>query len=344
MKFSLYFLLIMIFFSQHYYSQKKANKIANVEVVEVIDGLFFTVQLGAFEKPIEADEIFNVSPLVVKYTEGLYKYSTGIYRTVEKGIVRKDIMLAKGVNGAFVTAYYEGERITIAKAKELINELGDDIFAISEDGIVKRTGGTASTSPVLDEFGGHRVITVEPTKKGVEYFVDLGTYRDTLPKRVRNAIFLMQDYDVETVISDKGNQYVSGAFVNRDDAELARDKFVLIGVAEAKLMKYKDGVKVPANTPSPVEGLTYRVFLGTYSSGVPQARSMIFLQLDHLGIESIEDTEGTTYYCGKEALYEDAREVLKNFTNEGISIAKIVAFQNGEEIDVNKARKLTNEY
>ena len=38
--------------------------------------------------------------------------------------------------------------------------------------------------------------------------------------------------------------------------------------------------------PTPVEGLEYRVFLGSYVDGVPQARSMIFVQLDYLGIES----------------------------------------------------------
>ena len=95
--------------------------------------------------------------------------------------------------------------------------------------------------------------------------------------------------------------------------------------------------------PTPFEGLEYRVFLGSYLDGVPQARSMIFVQLDYLGIESTPEGESITYYCGSEDLYSEAEILLKNFTDQGVGVARIVSFQNGEEIDVAEARQLTNE-
>ena len=85
------------------------------------------------------------------------------------------------------------------------------------------------------------------------------------------------------------------------------------------------------------------MFLGTYSEGVPQARSMIFVELDYLGIESTLEDEGITYYCGNEGLYSGAEVILKKFANQGVGIARIVSFQYGEEIDVNNARQLTHE-
>ena len=70
---------------------------------------------------------------------------------------------------------------------------------------------------------------------------------------------------------------------------------------------------------------------------------MIFLELDYLGIEPTPEDEGITYYCGNEGLYSGAEIILKKFTDQGVGLARIVSFQNGEKIDVNEARKLTHE-
>ena len=71
------------------YVNDLGNDAATVEAVEIIEGLFFTVQVGAFSKSIEADNVFNVSPLVIKNVNGLYKYSTGIFRSVSETLARE---------------------------------------------------------------------------------------------------------------------------------------------------------------------------------------------------------------------------------------------------------------
>ena len=114
---------------------------AAVEAVEIIEGLFFTVQVGAFSKSIQADNVFNVSPLVIKNVNGLYKYSTGIFRSVPETMERKNEMIAKGLVGAFITAYYNGEKVSITEANQLIVEKGEGIFAISADGTLNRNDG-----------------------------------------------------------------------------------------------------------------------------------------------------------------------------------------------------------
>ena len=138
----------------------------------------------------------------------------------------------------------------------------------------------------------------------------------------------------------------------KEEAELAKGEYELAGIENAKILEYQDGNKVGGEeaevipidlSPTPVEGLEYRVFLGSYVDGVPQARSMIFVQLDYLGIESTPEGESITYYCGNKNLYSEAEILLKKFTDQGVGLARIVSFQNGEEIDVNEARQLTHE-
>jgi hypothetical protein len=170
---------------------------------------------------------------------------------------RKNEMIAKGLVGAFITAYYNGEKVSITEANQLIIEKGDGVFAISGSGILNKKGGSE-------------------------------TENDSIKENIIDAI--------------------------------------------------------PINlTPTPIEGLEYRVFLGSYTEGVPQARSMIFLELDYLGIESTPEDESITYYCGNEGLYSGAEIILKKFTDQGVGLARIVSFQNGEKIDVNEARQLTHE-
>ena len=42
-------------------------------------------------------------------------------------------------------------------------------------------------------------------------------------------------------------------------------------------------------------------------------------------------------------MYSEAEILLKNFTDQGVGVAKVVSFLDGEEIDVNEARQLTHE-
>ena len=249
------------------YVNNLGSDAAAVKAVEVIEGLFFTVQVGAFSKSIQADNVFNVSPLVIKNVNGLYKYSTGIFRSVPETMERKNEMIAKGLVGAFITAYYNGEKVSITEANQLIVEKGDGVFAISVDGTLNK----------IDDFQTEEVL--------------------------------------DTIASQNINK------VDEEESEI-----------------------IPVDlTPTPFEGLEYRVFLGSYLDGVPQARSMIFVQLDYLGIESTPEGESITYYCGNKKLYSEAVILLKNFTDQGVGVARIVSFQNGEEIDVNEARQLTHE-
>ena len=60
--------------------------------------------------------------------DGMIRYSTGIFQSVEAAIPMKNAAIEKGITDAFVTAYYKGERITLSEAKRLLQENGNGIL------------------------------------------------------------------------------------------------------------------------------------------------------------------------------------------------------------------------
>ncbi len=98
-----------------------AENVAAVKNIEVIDGVYFTVQVGVYSKPITKGEI-NVPDLAVKVVKDkLYRYSSGVYNDpVQAAIARDRIKLT--VPDAFVIAYNNGIKISLEKALALLNQ------------------------------------------------------------------------------------------------------------------------------------------------------------------------------------------------------------------------------
>jgi len=98
--------------------------------VETMKGLFFTVQVGVYSKPVPLDKLFNITPLNSERTEtAKVRYTTGVYLDTEKARVRKDETVTLGVKDAFVTAYLNGKRIPMREANALLEKFGPAILA-----------------------------------------------------------------------------------------------------------------------------------------------------------------------------------------------------------------------
>jgi len=101
--------------------------------VEIMKGLFFTVQIGVYSKPVTASALFNVSPVNSQLTPtNKIRYTTGVFNTVAEASSRKSEVLTEGIPDAFVTAYYNGERITVSKAKQILNLNGSTVLFLNQ--------------------------------------------------------------------------------------------------------------------------------------------------------------------------------------------------------------------
>lgn len=98
--------------------------------VELIKGLFYTVQVGVYSKPVPLDKLYNITPLNSERTEtAKVRYTTGRYNDTEQARLRKEQAVVLGVKDAFVTAYLNGKRIPMQEAAALLQQFGPAILA-----------------------------------------------------------------------------------------------------------------------------------------------------------------------------------------------------------------------
>lgn len=102
---------------------------AAADAVEDVKGLFFTVQVGVYNYPIPSSKLYNITPLNTNLSDkGQIRYSTGKFDDIPSAVNRRNEIRKIGISDAFVTAYYNGTRITISEAKKLIDEKGESVL------------------------------------------------------------------------------------------------------------------------------------------------------------------------------------------------------------------------
>lgn len=112
------------------YYKADQEQTAPAQQVEVIDGLFFTVQVGVYSKPVAASLLQNVNPLNSELTEtNKIRYTSGQFNNMSDAVTKRDEVREAGIADAFVTAYYNGKRITLSEADLLLKEKGTGILA-----------------------------------------------------------------------------------------------------------------------------------------------------------------------------------------------------------------------
>lgn len=102
---------------------------AKAQASELKKGLFYTVQIGVYNRPARSEEIGNMPDLITTLLpNGQLRYSSGEFRSVNEANQRIPLAKERGFTDAFVTAYYRGERIPLEKAEELLREKGEGIL------------------------------------------------------------------------------------------------------------------------------------------------------------------------------------------------------------------------
>ncbi len=86
------------------------------------DVVVFRVQIGAYRYRLSKD-VFKEVPdlLVIEGNDGLTRYVSGSFYTIQEAAEHKVDLLLKGFEGAFVTAYRGGKRIKLKEAGATVN-------------------------------------------------------------------------------------------------------------------------------------------------------------------------------------------------------------------------------
>ena len=95
------------------YDNTKITKIKDIK------DLVYCIQLGNFSSQKKLKDFVGAEPVFVEKTEETYRYMTGTFPTYEKAKAKVKDLSEKGFEGIFVIAYFQGEKITLNKAKSV---------------------------------------------------------------------------------------------------------------------------------------------------------------------------------------------------------------------------------
>lgn len=112
----------------------KAPGATEARPIEAMEGLFFTVQIGVYNKPVSDEELKNMPYIfTIRLPNGHIRYNSGMFDSPEEALPNRKMALNNGINGAFVTAYYKGERISIGNARRILSKKGASILQSNID-------------------------------------------------------------------------------------------------------------------------------------------------------------------------------------------------------------------
>ncbi|HEY6160033.1 MAG TPA: hypothetical protein VI112_02390, partial [Bacteroidia bacterium] len=271
--------------------------------VTAMNGLFYTVQVGVYSKKVTSAQLFGITPLNSEPVGNVIRYSTGIFNDVNKANKTKDRVVAMGVKDAFVTAYYNGKRITLDDAAALLAQKGNGIL-IGNDQLVDL--GDKMKQPQQDQ----PIVDDQPKKKDTPPIVDDRPKKKDNPPVVDDQPKKKNVTQPETTIVD------TSAFA-------PKQPYVL-----------------HPNTAVTDTGIVFKVQIGAFKDEVPIDIANKFIRIHEQGIKNFEDADGLTVYTvGSFLSYDDAAKTKEDVAGQGITDAFVIAFKDGKKITVEDAKK-----
>ena len=176
--------------------------LASVKTIDQTTGIFYSVQIGAFSKPLLKENALNISPLVVSRVNNLYKYSTGEFNTLELAARRKAELIDDGIlTDAFIIAYNNGRSISLQQAN-----------SVNPDRVVEYENPTI-------------------------FYIDFGTYGSDVPVDLNGTNLKLRDFNVKSRSRFGGSQFFSKKYNSLTDAQIALNSISSDVVSNSKIIK-----------------------------------------------------------------------------------------------------------
>ena len=319
------------------------------------EGLVFKVQIGAFRNPIPQSHFRGFAPIMAENAgKGITRYTAGLFKTFNMADEAKGSIRSIGYSDAFVVAFFNGKRINMTNAREMLNE-----GAPNEDNLVNnpKTNNIQDTSaPIMA-----KVLVTKEVKDGISkdvrnidgvfFTIQVGVYsKEVTIGQLNNLSPLNSERTASGLI-----RYSSGVFNSLEEANAVKERIRADGIPDAFVVAYSSGVKTTVTAaktklelnvlaPSnkvPADNLTikFKVQLGEYTSDVSIDEAGLFLKLTSRGIKNYIQDDKTIYIIGSFNTYSSATDLQIEMKEMGVKNPKVVAFQNSKEIDVNETLK-----
>ncbi|MCF8298528.1 MAG: hypothetical protein K9J13_13355 [Saprospiraceae bacterium] len=350
--------------------------------VELPSGLVYKVQIAAFRKEVSHDVFKGLAPISSEKAPNsdFIRYMAGIFADYNPAISARDEIRQNGYRDAFVVAYFNGVRITIARARQLIQS--GEAFTSAE---LTTAINTISTANSLAEVAGTtgqlaENIPVETKVVGdLFYSVQVGVYNTPRTSQ--------QLFGIENLFNDRLNngyyRYFSGKYNTHNEAVPVRDNIRLRGVRDAFIVSFFNNNKISLAEASRIQGggqprnrtlelqtqeiasaveetqpqqeqqsqveeqeesnlpINFRIQIGAYKNEISAQQLNLFERITNVEIQYYKSTSGLIIYTvGNFDKYADALNFKNNIVAAGIAGAFITAFNGNNRIDLQRAIEL----
>lgn len=224
------------------------NEVIKAGNVTDVGGLFYTVQVGVFSQPVLASKLYSMSPLYSeKAPNGFLRYYTGTYTSITRAGEAKEMVVDIGIKDAFVTAYYNGKRVSMEAAQKY--EAQGSAFPKGLE-VNKLPSFKAVNKPVVSP----RNTTAEtirsnplPSGPGIVYKVQIGAFYEEVPLDMANKFLKIAKKGIRNYKDNNGlTIYTVGDSKTYDEANALKAQVIAEAeLTDAFVVAYRDGKKIP---------------------------------------------------------------------------------------------------
>jgi hypothetical protein len=215
-----------------------ALRISEVSDSSEFKEVFYTIQLGAYSKPLRPPNYIFKFDLFMSEHNSLFKYYNGNFKTLNEARKQRDIFRLSGLYDAFIVAYGKANKDSYLYDEEIKNT--DKKININPP--PKKSNNL--TNPSDSEQFVQKITYLDPTLSPLEisdisefkevfYTIQLGAY--SKPLRPPNYIF---KFDLFMSENNSLFKYYNGNFKTLDEARKQRDIFRLSGLYDAFIVAY----------------------------------------------------------------------------------------------------------
>ncbi len=213
---------------------------------KIPDGLVFRVQIGAFRNPVPNNSFRGLTPVNGESTgNGFIRYTAGNFNKIENATAVKNDLNRNGYPDAFVVAFFNGKRISINEALEILGNEGKSIntSAPASAGITENVS-PVNIVPAKVEPETPVVVTKELEKtENLLYTVQIGVYSKAIS---REKLSNLSPIYTERLANGL-YRYTAGIYNNTERLVTDKNKVVSLGIRDAFVTAYLNGKRISYN-------------------------------------------------------------------------------------------------
>lgn len=191
--------------------------------------IFYTVQVGVFGRKVTSPEVYNITPLnEERMSNGNFRYSSGVYNKFTTADQAKQEIRNLGIKDAFVVAYRNGTRVSVADARAQLNDQSPAYTGFASTPVAT---APVNNTPVVNTPVATETQTPEAES---QYRVFIGRYTGEVPIEVATILLSLSDQIEKEKDGIGKSSYYYGKFNSEQEAKNEADRLKNLGLTQAK--------------------------------------------------------------------------------------------------------------